>query len=160
MTTSQTTRLLSKPKTGERISPNALAYLRMRTRLRIFDLVIKNFRASKITQAELAKRLGKGTDRICKLLGSPGNWTSDTASDLLFAIDGCVLEPHGSYPLDRLIRNDTRPHYLEIDSNKPSIAASTSGLITISPPNGSQATITEASGTITTGKIRRMELAL
>lgn len=113
MITSPSTRLLSKPKDGERVSSNALAYLRSRTRQRLFDLVMKNFRTSKITQAELARRLGKGTDRICKLLGSPGNWTTDTATDLLFAIDGCVLDPHGSYPLDKPARNDTRPHYLD-----------------------------------------------
>lgn len=123
MTTSRKTGLLSKPKTGERISPNALSYLRTRTRLRLFDLVIKNFKASKITQADLAERLGKGTDRICKLLGAPGNWTVDTATDLLFAIDGCVLEPQGSYPLDKPIRNDTIPYYLEKSS--PPTKAST-----------------------------------
>ena len=113
MPTLQKTTLLSKPRDDEVIPSNAFAYLRTRTRLRLFDLVIKNFKASGISQAVLAKRMGKGTDRICKLLGSPGNWTVDTATDLLFAIDGCVLEPKGSYPLDKPIRNDTVPHYLE-----------------------------------------------
>ena len=110
---------LSKPKAGERIPPSSLAYFQTRTRLKLFNLIHERFEASKISQAELAKRLGKGTDRICRLLGAPGNWTIDTVSDLLFAIDGGLLDPHVAHPLDKAARNDTVPHWLNAEPLSP-----------------------------------------
>lgn len=123
MTTSPRMPRLSEPTDDVRISPSALAYLQSRTKLRLFDLVHKKFNASKLTQAQLAKRLGKGTDRICKLLGAPGNWTLDTVSDLLFAIDGGVLDPQVDYPMKALARNDRIPHWVERDFGKKSTSS-------------------------------------
>jgi transcriptional regulator with XRE-family HTH domain len=78
----------------------------------MYDLVIKEFRKSGLTQADLARRLGLGTDRVCRLLGGPGNWTLDTASDLLFAISGAEPLYGLAYPLDRPASNRPLPEWL------------------------------------------------
>jgi hypothetical protein len=111
MDTSRTT-ALSKPVAGKKVPLGTLAYFRARAKRGAYDLVIKEFKKSGITQAELARRLGKGTDRICKVLGGPGNWTLDTVSDLLFAISGAVPAYGTSYPLDKAARNNTAPEWL------------------------------------------------
>ena len=112
MNTFLTTSRLSKPQGRKRISDANLAYLQTRNRLRLFSLVNEEFQKSGLSQADLAARLGKGTDRICKLLGAPGNWTLDTASDLIFAITGGTLKYMVSHPLDKAKRNDTRPTWV------------------------------------------------
>jgi hypothetical protein len=73
---------------------------------------MNEFEKSGISQATLARRLGKNPDRICKLLAGPGNWRSTTASDLLFAISGAELKYSVSYPLDDSPRNFTTPEWL------------------------------------------------
>jgi hypothetical protein len=99
MRTFQTTSL-SEPSGAERISEGTFAYFRARTRRRVYSLVVDEFERSKISQADLARRLGKGTDVVCRWLGSPGNWTLDTLSDLLFAISGAEPSYAGvRYPL-------------------------------------------------------------
>jgi hypothetical protein len=65
-----------------------------------------------ISQAELARRMGKGNDQICRWLGEPGNWTLDSVSDLLFAISGAELDcSEAQYPLDAPPRNLTQPDW-------------------------------------------------
>jgi hypothetical protein len=49
------------------------------------------FRRSGLSQATLARRLNLGTDRVCRMLGSPANLQLDTLSDLFFAICGAEL---------------------------------------------------------------------
>jgi hypothetical protein len=75
-------------------------------------LINEEFQKSGLSQADLAARLGKGTDRVCKLFGAPGNWTLDTVSDLIFAITGGTLKYTVSQPLDKPKRNDTRPTWV------------------------------------------------
>lgn len=82
------THFLSKPVGREPVDPAALGYMRQRNRGRVYSAVIDEFDKSGITQTDLAARLGKGTDQISRWLGSPGNWTLDTVSDLFFAISG------------------------------------------------------------------------
>jgi hypothetical protein len=65
-----------------------------------FSVVLEAFEKADITKAELAHRLGKGSDRIAHLLGAPGNWTLDTISDLLFAINGSELTYNCASVLD------------------------------------------------------------
>jgi hypothetical protein len=90
---------------GEKVPLGTLGYFRARNKRHAYDLVVREFKRSGISQAELARRLGKGTDRVCKLIGGPGNWTLDTVSDLLFAI-GAAEPVYGlSYPLDKPTRN-------------------------------------------------------
>lgn len=108
MNTSRTTSL-SKPASGEPVPLGTLAYLRARHKRRAYDLVLREFKKSGISQAELARRLGKGTDRVCKLLAGPGNWTLDTITDLLFAISGGEAKYDVAYPLDEPARHRGEP---------------------------------------------------
>jgi hypothetical protein len=71
------------------------------------------FERSGISQAELARRLGKTPDIICRWLAQPTNWTIDTVSDLLFAISGGEAKYLMAYPLDQPTRNDTQPDWLK-----------------------------------------------
>src|SRR6266851_3263262 len=98
MNTSRTTSVLSKPVNGERIPNGVIEYINTRNRMRLFSVVQEEFIKSGLTQAELAHRMGKGTDRICHILGSPGNWTSDTASALIFSMLGGVIQYSITYP--------------------------------------------------------------
>jgi hypothetical protein len=112
VTTSQRTSSLFKPKGDERISVGTLGYFQARNRNRLYETIIREFQNSGISQATLARRLGKRPDVVCRWLGSPGNWTLDTVSDLLFAISGGEPEYSIAYPLDRPSRNYTDPEWL------------------------------------------------
>jgi len=113
MNTSRTMSRLSKPFDNEPVPPATLEYMRTRNRMRLFDLVHKELKRSGITRAQLSRRMGRGLDRISHLLGAPGNWTLDTASDLLFAISGAEIGYQLAYPLDKPPRNMTRPEWLD-----------------------------------------------
>jgi len=113
MSISRTTSMLSKPKGNEPIPLATFAYLQARNKLRIFNLIRNEFKRSGLSQAQLAARMGKGTDRVSRMLGAPGNWTLDTVSDLLFAICGAVPDYSLKHPLDDATRNDRAPHWLE-----------------------------------------------
>jgi hypothetical protein len=106
MPTSRTS-ILSKPTGADPIAPTSFGYLRARIKQSAYDLVIKEFKKSGLSQADLAKRLGKPnrTDQICKLLGGPGNWTLETVSDLMFAISGGVVKFDVMYPLEKAAKN-------------------------------------------------------
>jgi cyanate lyase len=81
---------LFKPRASDKISLGTLGYVRARNKQRAYSLIIREFKKSGLSQADLAKRLGKGTDVICRLLSRPGNWGLDTFSDLLFGITGSL----------------------------------------------------------------------
>ena len=106
-----------KPTGAERIPKGTFGYFRARNRHRLYSLFIKEFKASGLTQADLARRLGKKPEIVCRLLATPGNLRADTLSDLLFAISGAQPTYGLNYPLDQPVRNDTRPEWL----NQPSI---------------------------------------
>jgi hypothetical protein len=57
------------------------------------------FKSSGITQAHLARRLGKGQDVISRLLSRAQNWELDTFSELMFGIRGAVPKYTATYPL-------------------------------------------------------------
>jgi hypothetical protein len=98
MSTSQTIGL-SEPIGIARISAGTLGYVCARNRQRQYDLVIGEFKKSSLTQAELARRLGKSPEVISRLLARPGNWESNTFSELLFAISGAVPAYGVDYPI-------------------------------------------------------------
>jgi hypothetical protein len=124
MPTSQTT-FLSEPKIGEKISPEVFAYLRSRAKRHAYNLVMREFKKSGITKAELARRMGKGADRISRMLGGPGNWTITTVSDLLFAISAAEPQWNLSYPLKAAPRNFRKPDWIEA----PNTGSQSNGLI-------------------------------
>lgn len=97
--------VLSEPSGDEEISIGTLAYFRSRFKRRLYDLIIEAFERSGLTQVKLAKRLGLGTDRICRVLGGPGNLTLETVSDILFAMGGAELALAISYPLATSVKS-------------------------------------------------------
>ena len=140
MSTSATS-ALSKPEGINKISTGTLAYIRARNKHRTYNLVIREFKKSGLTQADLAKRLGKAPEVISRLLARPRNWEMDTFSDLLFAISGAVPRYELDRPLDAVAPGISRariglesstvsniPNIPKVRSNNPNIA-----LVTIPP---------------------------
>ena len=110
------THFLSKPAGREPVDSAALGYMRQRNRGRVYSAVIEEFEKSGITQTDLAARLRKGTDQISRWLGSPGNWTLDTVSDLFFAISGGEPAYEVQHPLELPATNERR---LEFTTSVP-----------------------------------------
>jgi hypothetical protein len=108
------TSILSKPTGDDLIPIDTLSYFRARAKRFAYELVIREFVKSGITKATLARRLGKGADRVSKMLAGPGNWTIDTLAELLFAISAGVPTYGVTYPLDRPPRNFRMPDWLEL----------------------------------------------
>jgi hypothetical protein len=104
--------MLSKPEGAGRIPLGTLGYFRARNKWRVYDLVLREFKKSELSQADLARRLGKRPEVISRLLGAPGNWGLDTVSDLLFAIAGGEPVYGVAYPLNEAARNDAQPDWL------------------------------------------------
>lgn len=100
MTTSQAL-ILSEPTGTSPISQSALTYFRHRLKQRIFQALLKEFKRSGVTKADLARRLGKEPAQISRLLSGPGNVTLETVSDVLFALSGAELSTSVEYPLRR-----------------------------------------------------------
>lgn len=110
MNTSPTTSL-SKPTGAEPIPKGTFGYLRSRNRHRLSTVIIREFKKSGLTQADLARRAGKPPETICRWLATPGNMRADSVSDLLFAISGAVPTYGLDYPLEQPARNDTQPEW-------------------------------------------------
>ncbi len=96
--TSPRERSWSDVEPGSALSPGVRAYFGQRLRNRVFGLVLERFmeaQAAGLTKAELARRIGKRPEVVGRLLASPGNWTLETASDLLLGISGEELLVEG-----------------------------------------------------------------
>jgi hypothetical protein len=124
---------LSKPEGKQRVPRSTFAYLQSRNRHKVYDLVIGLFEKSGLPQAALAKRLGKGTDQVCRLLGSPGNWELNTLSDLIFAINGGEVNYSVTFPLDAAPRNMTRPAWADSDQLSFQVLKQDAGKIEAAP---------------------------
>lgn len=83
---------LAEPHAEDRIPVRTLGYITEAARDDLYDLVVRKFMESGISQSTLAKRLGKSPAQISRTLGASGNWTIDTCAELLFAIDGSTLK--------------------------------------------------------------------
>jgi hypothetical protein len=90
MITSTVPSYLSEILGGEVIPSSKLGYFRARLSNRLHEIVVSLFMKleleGKITKAALARRIGRKPEQITRWLGAPGNWTSDTASDLLLGM--------------------------------------------------------------------------
>jgi hypothetical protein len=106
MTISQTASL-SKPIGSNKISSGTFAYVKTRNRQRAYDLVIREFKKSGLSQADLGRRLGKTADIISRLFSRPANWELDTFSELLFAITGGLLRVQADHPTSQQFSNRT-----------------------------------------------------
>lgn len=112
MTTFRRTPVKSEIAGDEPLSDYALGYLNERVRNSFYDYVLRRFHEAVerdgLTKAKLARRLGLEPARVTRLLGSPGNWTLDTVSELLVGICREELRPRSEPYLQRALRrNDT-----------------------------------------------------
>lgn len=99
-------------KAGGKISPKSLAYLAERARSNCYDYVMRRFGGSKLSKAELARRIGKDPAQINRMLATSGNWTIGTMAELLAAISEEEFIP-SSLPLaGRAARNFTQADLL------------------------------------------------
>jgi len=83
--------MFSKAVGKEPISAGRLGYFRARLKNRLHAIVFDEFvrleKTSGLTRRQLAARIGKKAEQITRWLGAPGNWTLDTVSDLLLAMN-------------------------------------------------------------------------
>lgn len=103
---------LAEPNANDRIPVRTLGYVAEAARDDLYDLVVRKFMESGISQVTLAKRLGKSPAQICRTLGASGNWTIDTCAELLFAIDGSTLKFSHHKPLQEVKSNFRGSHCL------------------------------------------------
>ena len=110
-----TSRTSTKPEStqAERISEPDLAYMRTRNKHRLYSMVMAEFKRSGLRQADLAKKLHKKPEVICRLLANPGNWQIDTVSDLLYAISNAELRYNLYYPLEAAKLNSSFPLWID-----------------------------------------------
>lgn len=84
----------------ERLSDKEIYYFRQRNKNRIYQAIVAYFadRAEIVglTKSEVARKLGKDPAQITRWFSGPGNWTLDTISDLLLAMESeltCEILP-------------------------------------------------------------------
>ena len=115
MTTFRKTSVKSELAGDDPLSDYALGYLNERVRNSFYDYVLRRFQQAEekenLTKAKLARRLGLEPARVTRLLGSPGNWTLDTVSELLVGICREELWPRSESYLERAAKN-LRPENL------------------------------------------------
>lgn len=104
---------ISSEISGGSISVATQAYLGRRAQNKYYDYVIEKFRQSGLTQAQLARRIGKGPDRVNRLLSNPGNWTIETVAVLLAGVCGEELLPYSTPFAGRPKRNRKQCDVLE-----------------------------------------------
>lgn len=134
MTTSRKNSVLSQIESDDPIPAGTMSYLCERVRNSYFDFVLSKYRLAEkegLTKAKLARRIGKTPDRVSHMLGAPGNWTTDTATELLVGICREELTPMSVPFAGRPARN-RRPSDLLCHS-EPS---TTAYQILITPENG------------------------
>lgn len=88
-----------------RLTEREIFYFRQRYKNRVFQAVAAFFAARAeggLTKSELAARLGKDPAQVTRWFSGPGNWTLETVSDLLLAMNAEmsseVLELHAKEP--------------------------------------------------------------
>jgi hypothetical protein len=64
----------------------------------LYDLVIREFKRSGITQSTLAHRWGKAPEVVSRFLARPANWEVNTWTEALFAISGAIPTFGVAYP--------------------------------------------------------------
>jgi hypothetical protein len=82
---------------NEKIPLHTRVFFQERLKLRLFNMIVqllldKQKEDPSFTKKVLAKRIDRTPAQVTRWLSSPGNWTIDTISDLLLAIDTSELE--------------------------------------------------------------------
>lgn len=101
--------MLSEIAEGLPIPLEKRAYFHARVLNSFYQFVLEKYleeeRAGRLTKAELARRIERRPEVVSRLLGAPGNWGLETATDLLIGICGEELKPASSPLLGRAPRN-------------------------------------------------------
>jgi hypothetical protein len=109
MPTSQNQSILYEVEAKLPIPLEKRAYFHARVLNSFYQFVLGKFleeeRAGRLTKAELARRIERKPEVISRLLGAPGNWGLETATDLLLGICGEELIPNSSPLVGRACRN-------------------------------------------------------
>jgi hypothetical protein len=93
---------------GPEIPGPARAYFEQRLRNRLFKFLVEKFADAQkdgLTQAILARRIGRKPDVVNRWLSSPSNLTVDTLCDLLLGMAGEEFEPRSSSPFSQIKSN-------------------------------------------------------
>jgi hypothetical protein len=122
MTTYQTAWSTIDISTDDPVDIGQLAYSRQRFRNEMHQAVLKTFidlvDNHGFTQSRLAKKLGKKPSQVSRWLAAPGNWTIDSISDFLLAMNS---EPESSIRcLDNLPRQNFAHDLSLVEAAKPS----------------------------------------
>lgn len=122
--------MLSKPKGVEPIPLGIQSFVSENLKNDCYHLVLDAFKKSGLSQAELAKKIGKDKALINRQLSTPSNWTIDTVAKLLFAINGNIVVLN-SVDADTLaLANYTQPSWLQV--HLPSLPVNGDGTTTLS----------------------------
>ena len=118
MPTSQTQSMLYELEHKLPIPLEKRAYFHARVLNNFYQYVLRKFleeeRAGRLTKADLGRRIERAPAVITRLLGAPGNWGLETATDLLLGICGEELVPDSTPLIGRACRN-----YQHWGSNNP-----------------------------------------
>jgi hypothetical protein len=104
MSTSAIT-FLSDDYKADPVPKGLVALIGRRACNEFYNFIVTKFRASKITQSELARRTGKSSAQINRWLASPHNWTVETAAILLFGITGETFKIGAQQPVGHAQKN-------------------------------------------------------
>jgi len=147
---------LSEPVDGDRIPVATVSYITARNRRHLFEMIQTEFVKSGITQAQLCARMGKGSDRISRLLGQPANLTADTAAEILFAMSGGEIQYHVTYPVNRRSMPKPSSSMVVINSEISQLTVWTPVNVAVALPQPTGRTLTPI-GTVAATSIPKIE---
>jgi hypothetical protein len=131
--------MLSELAAGQPIPLEKRAYFHARVLNNFYQFILQKFleeeRAGRLSKAELARRIDKRPEVVSRLLGAPGNWGLETATDLLLGICGEELKPASSPLLGRVPRNYDHSEWLRTRVSQPVAGPARPGQSSISLPN-------------------------
>jgi|SRR6185437_13121766 len=109
-------------------SQRDLVYFRTRCRNRFYQTVVAYFaeqaKENGLTKAELAKLLNKDPGQVNRWLSGPGNWTLDTISDLLLAMNAELDDPRVVSFDDARSAASSTDNFVRIDRSDTSTSSS------------------------------------
>jgi transcriptional regulator with XRE-family HTH domain len=123
MTTSPITGALKR--VWSRISVGTMGRICARNRQHAYDLVVRAFKASGMTQADLARRAGMSPEVVNRILKRPRNLELDTLSKLHFALTGAAITFAPEFPsvAKQKVVTDNTLRILQVASPQPQLRA-------------------------------------
>ena len=110
MSTSPMPTWLARPEEHERTPRRAEAFAEARNKGQLHQLIVREFIASGMSQAELARRTGKPRETISRALGHPTNMEIETATKIVYALTGKLIAFTSYDPMQPETRSSNRDH--------------------------------------------------